>query len=453
MPGPLSSLGQALALGIGDIAAERKDERLRSTARQQQLEDESRRRTYAKADIQESRLHEEALYEQRRFDAIKDDLIRSGLLKVEDRDKQDAISAALAKTSVEYRRAAEELANYKAALPKLIEAVGKIDGADKVMSMTAENVADARAVVQAAYAALGEKVEKERNLKEKNAKTAAALLAAELERKSNLQAQLKDIQDGVVSPEEQQQAFRQAAAKMGFTREDQIPADQRAAIQADADKVIKDGRMVKAYQLQNSLREVEKSFDNITDNVRAGVYGYLDDVKPSQPAPKAAAAAAVVTADDEAAALDALRGGKTAAPTPSPTALGDGYGGLMGAASAIKGSLPSISPMDGAKLISGAGLVEPVARGLNYLAGGSKRVAEGDAARAGGIIPKMGLSILGGDYEQWNADLDKSANEQIQVLQQQLNTIDPSSPAANQLRTKIRSLQFQLSKPVALGVD
>lgn len=469
MPGPLTELGQALALGAHDYATTRREEQQHARDRQEMLADEARRhdialgdekarlldtRTYDKSQLDDARDYEAQIYKHRRFDALKNDLVKEGLLKPSDINSADAVQAALAKTSVDYQRNAEELASYKAMLPKLIEAVGTIPGADQVMSLKPDQVDQARAIVQAAYAKLGKKVDDDTLHGDLNKQTAAALIAVELENMRKTQADLADIEAGNVPPVERQQAFREAAAKMGYASEAKIPSDQRGAVQAAADKLIKDDRLVRGYQLQQTLVQAQRRFDNIADNARAGIYGYLKQAGATPPPAVTKPVTTAVTPGDEAAALRALQGGTAAAgpaagrapapAAPTPTAAAPAALGVSG----VTRRAPDMPPADYGRPFSDAVQADP-GRGLGDVALGAGRDLAYNAMvglqRAGDRVisrlPRPPSAL--GDVPSYS---DNQVLVQIQGLQKQLQAVPQISPQADQIRAQLRSLQSQLPR-------
>lgn len=499
MAGPLTELGQALALGANDYANVRKAERIHARDRAEMLTDEARRHatalgdiehqhTVAREDIAADRTYEETLYNKRRYDAIKNDLVHRGKLKPAEADDPKALDAALQQMGVDYQRNAEELAGYKAMLPKIIEAVGTIEGADTVETMRPEDVASARPIVQAAYRALGARVSSDREMAIKNKQIGAALLAVEIQTQHDIQSKLQDIQSGVVTRAERQQAMAEAAGKLGYANEAAIPADQRGSVEAAASKIINEHHLILASQLSSDLRESQKRFDNIPDNVRAGIYGYLQNGAAPKTSVAPAPSAKVATPADTAAAIAALQGkAPRVAPAPAAAAVSP---------AALGGPAPSPAPAVPVPVPTQAPVVAPVQAPTPDALGGSpgrlpftdySRRPSAPAASISDLISELhppepvsvgpgsnpnsqyapmavgpasrqaspaALGFIPSDQLQAGSpDSDFQLLNDIAHFQKMLNSVDPYSVEANDLRRAMRGASARLSAPVRSRVS
>lgn len=276
MSGPLSLLGDVLMQGSRDYMAIRREDELRETARRQQLEDEGRRRQHQVADRDDARRFEQALYDQRRFDSIVDQLVRDGRISTADAKDPAKVNDALNKFGVQYRLKVEELAEYKAALPQIMKVVGKVPNAETILTMTATadtDMAPIRGIMQSAFTALGQKQEDMIKKGERNLEVGAALMAANMATQRGLYSRLEELNAPVSEVEIRREAEQIAAQGKGGVPSE---AEIQAAI-PQARKSLQGARQVEAYQIQQQLPAVSRQLDVIGDSVRSGTYGFMKD--------------------------------------------------------------------------------------------------------------------------------------------------------------------------------
>jgi len=210
----LSLLGDALVRGSEGYANsklrdEREADALAYEQRQRgyQLEDESRRRgnaltdrdnerAFAKEDRKESREFNQAQYDARRFDAIKQILVNSGHLSVKDIGSFDALQPALDKYALangpDAMRALDELAGYKAALPNLIEKAGGDNaGASAIITMGPQDIAEARKLWQGLTSQVATRVKDDIAERRTNKNNVAALAAVNIVQASEISRQFE----------------------------------------------------------------------------------------------------------------------------------------------------------------------------------------------------------------------------------------------------------------------
>jgi hypothetical protein len=305
--GPLSLLGDALARGTGQMAAIAISERERERRRAEEQEDYNRRRQDAlqdyrmqrddrRADITEAQKQEEALYKRRRFDRLVDSLVERGYLSPEDIDKPDAVNAAMAKIETpEQRRAIEELATYKAALPRIIEAVGEVPNAAAVLGanpMDAASVQAARNVMNAAYSRLGQIAESDRERAQNNAKFAAAAYVAQLSKQTEIELAMEGdeqeidrIQNGAYDAE-MLMAERQKAAATRFPGKSEIDLrpDELAEVERVAMEGLADARFLRMAPIQSryqnrvrQLQTAQRGVGYIAELSRAGAFAFAPE--------------------------------------------------------------------------------------------------------------------------------------------------------------------------------
>ncbi|MCW5548884.1 MAG: hypothetical protein KIT44_07960 [Opitutaceae bacterium] len=300
MAGPLTLLGQALAGGARDYMQLRVRERDEQRRRQQQLEDEERRRTQQLEDRDSNREYELQLYNQRRLDAIVNELVRSGRLAPEDMNNPSAVDAALKRNGVQSALDTEELAGYKASIAELTKQVGNIEGIGKILDMTPEQLPEARTIMARAYQALGSRVEEDRKRGLDNARNGAALLQANMARISGVESQLANVmaeverlQAGEFSDDELAQARSLAlAARPDLAKKKKLSPGDLAELRAEEDKqaaAIAFGKMEslgqRARSLQRQQQDTHRQFDNIASNMRSGAYAFLPVGEPAEAPP------------------------------------------------------------------------------------------------------------------------------------------------------------------------
>ena len=105
-PGPLALLGEAIASGTGDWANLQREKRFREEARAREEQLYNRARADQRADVREARAfgveqqkaqqdYEQRLYDARRFDGLRDHLVKNNYLNPADLGSPEAMVEAL----------------------------------------------------------------------------------------------------------------------------------------------------------------------------------------------------------------------------------------------------------------------------------------------------------------------------------------------------------------------
>lgn len=471
MAGPLTNFGNVLLEAARDNANIRLQDQREATQRQQALADEERRRQYAIQDYQmrradqqmdtaEQRAYETNAYKQRKWDSITMSLVKDGYLDIKDVENPEAITAAINKGGVEYQRKLDELAGYKALAPKLIEAVGNVDGADRLLTMTPDQIEEARAIVGSGYKKLGALVDQARESGIVNKQMGAALLGVELSNQTKISNEIADIEAGRVTPKEEAKAIASARAKLMqdeprlFEKQESrmspaARAERDQKIRALSDAAIVKSQEERLYWLKASLKDSSIRAERIYDGVKSGIFGYLKTINPADapapapdlvPNPSFPGGVQVVPKAPPSLGDFALPLGPTnpnltpppqsAAPMQTPPPAAPSPDDM----DAILRDIQQTTPQSTTERPAALGDMQ------NALRMGA--VEPTPAALPSGVVvappPSLGLT---------NNDLLAA----IQQTQQQANSLPTDSPLVGQLNTRIRSLQSRITPP-SLGV-
>lgn len=149
---------------------------------------------------------------------------------------------------------------------------------------------------------------------------------------------------------------------------------------SDALKVSLQGYTNQIASLTRRLEGYERS--GIVPTVRAPAQTLQSDFAPAAPTLRRA------TPDEQAAAAGLSPvsvAPSSVAPSPVASLQDQSYGGVMGLAPEIRTAGAALENLPGAVEIGARQALSPLARILNYVAGGERRVREGEAERASGM--------------------------------------------------------------------
>jgi hypothetical protein len=407
--------------------------------RERQLEDQRTQRGYVEADRTNARSYEQDIYDKRRYDSIILSLIKDGHLDKKEIDNPAAVAGALKKGGVQYERDLAELAKYKAALPDLSKAAGEVEGAEAIMNMGVDDLPAARAIMGRITAKIGKDSQQRQDDDQTNREgfseafaanqVAGALLAQRKEEAENALAAIANrelppdvmarIQTEVLTENralaknkvelaKAVEAKIEKALELAFvaTQTQLVTLEREMTANANAGRVITAAGSAGGFRKTSTALGAEAPTAGKTTEAapkpaaktKPGVPDVY--VPPGAKAEKAGggtAAASLGTADPVAAPV-------VAAPTtPAVVAGDDSYGGLMAVGAALKKPAPSwLNPVNlGQSVLRTGGALASntlalVPDGLNYAAGGSKRLAEGRQERSAlsGRI-NSGIAALG----------------------------------------------------------
>ena len=344
MTNGLALLGDAIAGGARDYMnitlADRRNAELRAQQladegrrRQDMLTDDTRNRDRALADDTrnrdrtlldrtaaedaarevraEGREEEQKQYDARRFDHMKDALVKGGYLDMKDVGNPSAVTAALKEfestEGKQVTRDLQELAAYKSSAMELAKLGGNIPGLDRINSMDVGDIVEARAIMGSAMKKIGEVSQLKQTRNDDNAKNAALVIAHFATKRALLDGQITVMEktleaaanpaEFALSPE-QEQAVTNAAlrdrpelakAKPGTQAWSELTAaKQKAKETLVGNLAYQTNGLYKNLVANKRLLELEAG--KIPAFVSAGVYAYgtgLDSTAKDGDAPAA----------------------------------------------------------------------------------------------------------------------------------------------------------------------
>lgn len=354
----LSQLGQALMQGTGDYANIQLRRQAEERARAQQIADLQDQRRYAEGQQAAgiSRQKELALWQARQ--ARIQELITKGFLAQADAADDMKVAAA--------------------------------DAAEQARSGTARTQADtARVNMQDSANSLGQQLNELYDAAEQ-VQTKLASIPTAPRRPDPRQIEQTAVQLATEAGEDPANdavrvKYRGAAEKI---LSDAAMRDFFIAQEAsDALKVSLNGYSTQIAAITNRLGSYEKM--GIVPTITPPAAALQQDFGAPPPQPR------VATPEERAAAAGMVPQASVAAPVPSPAAaLQDpGYGGIMGfmdrAGPELRTLGTALADPIGAAEIGLRGAVQVPARALNLIAGGDRRLAEGEAERAAGMADAL----------------------------------------------------------------
>lgn len=293
--GPLSLLGDAIAGGARDFANIQLAERERARAREERLADEARHREYrledyerergdVKEDVADARAYEQKLYDERRSDAMINQLVNDRLLLPKDIGNPDAIEAAFKRGGPDYALKLQELTALKAMAPKLGEAdVLDAKTLEMVLAATPDQLEQIRAPLSKAVVDLGKR-------DTNNAKVTAAMLAVNMAHEDSIrgqaaevQRQLADLSEGAPLDDETEYNLRRSAENELYPGKKIFQPNERAAIDAKVAELRREAALPTIFALQTQLkgfsdrlRGVKASTDNVIAAGGRGLFTFTD---------------------------------------------------------------------------------------------------------------------------------------------------------------------------------
>lgn len=345
MAGPLALLGEALASGTADYANLKLEEKRHARDRAERIEDRNAARALALEDRGAEWQREDAQYERRRLDAITTQLVKDGFLSIKDAANPEAVQAALNNAGPDYQRAVQELAEYKAAVPGLLQSSrGKADGIQAVLAMGPAQIAEARKLMNDAFSKVAGEMQSDQTKKDSNANQGAMLMTAALGRLTELEgsygqleAEHERLSNRQLTPEELSQVRAAAMAKFP----DYKPKD-KPLLDAEVAKQTEELVMLKSMQLQQRARTIRAEQDSVRTRLEAVKIamqtGAAGQMKLDAPAALGGPTAAVAPAP--ASAQPALAGSNDAA------AFAASLGGMPLPTSAPQASAPAAPVLD-----------------------------------------------------------------------------------------------------------
>lgn len=342
-PGPYALLGDAFARGTAQIAANAREDRLRREQREQQLQDIADARAFQQQQIDDQRQYqdyvrdlermtadqrlfeereyqqyvrdveegtklrqtesarkyetesrreawdrEEKIYNDRRYDTMKNQLVAELHLDPEEVKDDKAFRAALQKHG--NPTDLKELADYKAMIGKILESVRPEPGLaarlSGLLKLKSNQMDEARSIMAEAYGAIERTVEAERNDKDLNAKNGSLLMLghmgklAELEgRKAGIDSELARINAGRFNPTEDKAITDIARTKLTPDEAARFAAgaptdEDKAALQRAMPDAIAKFKAHQAYNLAGSADSLNEQLGRVTrqmDGVKVAI--------------------------------------------------------------------------------------------------------------------------------------------------------------------------------------
>lgn len=467
MSGPLALLGDAIASGMAEGAAIRREAALHERTRAERRADISDARAHERAIIGEAREYEKGqrtaawnredqLYRERRFDAIKDQLVRDGFLEIADIGNPEAVNAALQRGGRDYQRALQELAEYKASIPSIIAATkGKASGVQAVLNMTPADIDQARQIMVGAYGTLEEAVKTDSDRRELNAQNGAALMMAHQgkltaldARKSKLEDEFERLTSGELTPSEIAQVRQMALARLPqLAGKAVLTPNEQGLLNAEMAKQEQDVRLIGRHQLQqqarsidNALRHVNTQYEGVKAAIQTGAAAYMTpgsapaaSLSADEPPPSAPRVSDVAPGAGTSEFVAAL-GGSPASPTAIPAPQAAAMTPVALGAPAPASPSPKIPPVS-----SLGDLPDAILAGTHAL---------GDVLAADSYKPR----------KNWHDPIlfsGPSESRQLYSYKTRLGQMpDRNSPRAQWLAAEIRrleQLQQREPQPAALG--
>jgi hypothetical protein len=502
MSGPLALLGDAIASGTGEWAAIQREREAYERARKDRKADVTDAREYERQVIQGEREYqdgrrkaewdrEQTLYDARRWDALKDQLVRDGLLDPKDLANPEALALAMKKNGPQYERDVKELAEYKAQIPSIILASqGKDTGVGSILTMTVADIESARELMKDVYKDIEAAVAKDVNNKEANARNGALLMMAHNSklvaienRKANLESEFERLSTGELNENEVLQVRQMALSKLPELAKKKAPTpDDLALLAGQMAKEEQELRMIATARIQqaarsldNELRATQNQSDGVRIAMQTGAAAFMgNEAAPAAitggaptaqapaaggqatsadtlafadtlgvPAPAATAAPAAATTPVPATqpvTPEAMSGDQSvpAPPTPRPTAAPPAFGG-----DAVSGGAYSV----GQKLASGAA----------GLAGGAVSAGRGLLSALGSVdstISKAGPQhVLAGQPSMFEGAQREAEDRILAVAPYSVRAIEIREkrgiphPVSMQDSAVVRGIPFPFSGP------
>lgn len=426
-PGPLALLGEALSAGSADYANIRRERELHARDLQERNQAIAAARDYEDKVRREIQTHEESVYNARKYDLLKADMIRGGYLNPADTSPESFALGAqkmAAHLGPEAAARVAEMADLKARVVGMIKAAeGKPTGLEKILTLDGRQpgaLEDARALMEKAATTYGGVVKEDVEREERGKQVTAQLIqkhSADISALNDQQAAITgdlDRLSGGGALTRQEEAALDKAARADPMIAQMKPADLlkpsgQAAYATAKAKAEGNFRLMRSFELQKQAAAINRQISASAEALKAaqiaaqtGAAGYMTlgqtvaggleeggdvmlTVPGGRPARGVVGEAAGKTAGSGDAA-DFLSGKKPkpdpnappprAAPAPVAT---DQYGGLMGGAGVIGNLLGRLG--SGATEF-GSDVVRYAPGTLNMMAGGERRFAEGEAERA-----------------------------------------------------------------------
>lgn len=399
---PLGLLGDAIAGGAAQYAAQKNEQRLYE-----------RNRADRQADVADARSYEERMlgrqqdfqrevaktsfdremqaYERRADIALKNELVRMGYLSPKDAKENnlEAIDAALKKAGVESQRDLDEFKRLQAMIPTIIaNADGVETGVESGLSMTVEDLPKLRTLVTQGMGEVVLSNKEKYDRGEKNKQIDALLVQGQLYSESNLTRMQEDyrrLMNGDYTDKEISDARTMVMGDPQFSKikkdaSQQTPAE-RAMINAAVQTKLRESSAQKMFMLQ---RQIETEAEAVAARGRVvsavvgkGISGYMQLNQQGGLGPGAAPAGVAPKASAPATPADAnaFLGASTAQPPAAIAPAGSGYGG-------VRGAIERIPPMITSAVEAVPNALMQIPRTFERIAGGDQLVAERDAERA-----------------------------------------------------------------------
>jgi hypothetical protein len=423
MAGPLALLGDAIASGTADYANIQREEKLHARDRGERLADVAATRQFEVEQQKAGWTHEETVYNQRRFDALKASLVGEGYLDPKDQGTPEALVAAVkamqAERGPQAVRDLQELANYKAALPQVIKgSKGKAGDLSWIENATVKDLDAVRQAFQEGWQSVADEVKSDDLLKTTGDKNVAMMIQNGMTEMGRISAdqqtaasELDRITLGQFNPAEQAHITDMAKANpllAGKSAADLLKPSGKELLRQAQEKAAKDYVDRRGFELQKRIADGNKKMAQANAVVawasaadRTGAAGYMDmnaaktALTPAAPAPSGGAGAGAADAADYLK----IKKPPPAAVTPAPAGVVDAYdqGGVTSA-------LPILAAKTRAALMPSwpqaiSDVIQYAPGTLNYMVGGEKRFQAGEAERDaqsksfGDVLDSMGNNL------------------------------------------------------------
>lgn len=406
MADPLALLGDAFANFGANYAQRHFQNEREDKLRRQQLDDRAQARQFQLDDRQHAETRDDTIYSQRKYDSIKAQLIKDGVLDPKN-DSLEAMAAALRSRGPNYEQSVVELANMKAHAREIIDrSKGDPAGLGRIATMDVSQIDDARALYSRALSSMGFKLSSDEDRIRTNQEAggealsnANAAMVAANQRIAQLNNEYERVTGGQLTDEEVAKIKQQArsAPELASLKEtDLLKPSNKALVEAAITKAEQNFRAMRAFQIQGEAKNASTQQRNaavqleaITAAAKSGLpIKFNSAAVTGDTAVASAEAPKTATAQDGASFVASLKGGGRSAPAEaqaaSSAALGDGAAPAL----SIKGLAQRIpDPMT--VLAAPGTILDNIGRYGGALVGG---LYDGNYS-----VPKKGLVTMAGE--------------------------------------------------------
>lgn len=462
--GPLALLGEALARGTADYANLAHERTLHDQGRQEHLADVASAQGFEKDLRERGYAHEQAVYDARRFDAIQDELVRSGYLDAKDIGSPEAFALGIQKMQAErgpeYLRAVQELAQYKADIPQLLKGSNGTAKVAWIMNATPKDIDAVRSAMQRAYQDVAGTIAEQDNLRVSGDKNVAAMIQGNLgalsqlnQEQANIRAEIDRVESGVLTNTEKQrveQAARATPMVVGLTVTDLMKPAGQAALAKAREEAAQLYRFQRVGDLQRQLATNNRQIEYTNQQIQA-----------AQVADRTGAAAYMkFDANNQPIGTPAALG-STPKPAVAPEVAtnSDAAKWLAGPSQPTKGHAPATADKTGARALGPSPVPAALGTPVNAVPP-IRNVADlGDALKAN-VFDPIGRVLTGDSYKPRTSALDpfEYTGPSPQRLLQEYTTrlaqyADKTNPRAQWLASEIARLRSGQTgtAPSALG--